>query len=156
VATISRNTLRGFGKRTRKNLAFVASRAETGDDVHPVTQLLLSLLGLVVFPREALKYMDPHPLKRYSLHKLTTDGWPSWHYQIGKAHTLAQLTDKLRNSIAHRGVFFSSDSRILSEVDVTFWNRRSDNTINWCASINAAGLRDYVERFSALIDEIVD
>ena len=79
-----RNTLAGIGDRVHKNLAFIASARVGGADVHEVTQLLLSLLGLIVFPvQDRLK--NKGALKHVALSDLTTLGWPSWHFTIGKS-----------------------------------------------------------------------
>lgn len=48
----SRNDSRGFADRTRKNLLFIEQAYESGNDVHVVTQIVTSSLGLIVFPWE--------------------------------------------------------------------------------------------------------
>jgi len=48
---IDRNTISGFAERTWKNYFFIERmRTQFGTDVHIVTQLVISLLGLIVFP----------------------------------------------------------------------------------------------------------
>jgi len=46
---VSRNHALTFAQRTRENLLHIERAAKAGDDVHVVTQLAISLLGLVVF-----------------------------------------------------------------------------------------------------------
>ena len=50
----SRNETEGFAIRTKKNMDFIVAAHDSGEDVHVVTQLVLSLLGMVVFPFERL------------------------------------------------------------------------------------------------------
>jgi hypothetical protein len=50
----TRNEALEFARRTRRNLEFIEMAKETGEHVHVVTQLTISLLGLVVFPKERL------------------------------------------------------------------------------------------------------
>ena len=45
-----RGTSEGFAQRTRKNLLYIEEASRSGADVHAVTQIVNSLLGLVVFP----------------------------------------------------------------------------------------------------------
>jgi hypothetical protein len=58
---IDRNTISGFARRVRKNLDFMISARAADADIHIVTHLTCSLLGLVVFPYEHFKrsgYLD--------------------------------------------------------------------------------------------------
>ena len=50
-----RNTVWGFSARTLKNLAYLDAARDEGADVHVVTQLVTSLLGLIVFPYQEIK-----------------------------------------------------------------------------------------------------
>lgn len=72
---LRRNTTEGFARRIRKNLEFIISERRRGADVHEVTQLTTSLLGLIVFPWEshALGIMNS-----WRLSELESKGWPSW------------------------------------------------------------------------------
>ena len=51
MITVSRNDALGFAARTKQNLLMIEKAFEAGEDVHVVTQLVVSLLGLVVYPR---------------------------------------------------------------------------------------------------------
>jgi hypothetical protein len=56
VDYIERNTVWGFNERVRRNFNVVNSAWENGSsDAHVVTQLILSLLGLIVFPCAEVK-----------------------------------------------------------------------------------------------------
>jgi hypothetical protein len=51
----SRNAVSGFSERVRKNLLYLNLAKKSGADVHVVTQLITSLLGLIVYPYEEIK-----------------------------------------------------------------------------------------------------
>src|SRR5690349_21382367 len=101
-----RNTLLGLATRVQKNFAFIAESHKSGADVHVVTQLLLSLLGLVVFPVEAIKELKARVLQS-TLAELEAEGWPHWKFTIGSSRDLNDFTRRLRNSTSHRRITFS-------------------------------------------------
>jgi hypothetical protein len=74
----SRNDAFGFAQRTRKNLAYIEKTFAEGADVHVVTQLVVSLLGLVVFPTERNVVRR---LKTLNLSELESLGWPRWEFE---------------------------------------------------------------------------
>ncbi len=71
----TRNDTLEFARRTRQNLEYIQRAYDKGEDVHPVTQLTVSLLGLVVFLKE--KNFVNH-IKKRTIEELTKDGWPKW------------------------------------------------------------------------------
>src|SRR5260221_3584313 len=73
---VERNTVWGFNERALKNLKFVNSAWDSGStEVHVVTQLITSLLGLIVFPYEEIKERgDPLFRAINSLIYIPTDG----------------------------------------------------------------------------------
>lgn len=85
-----RNTLMGMAARVHKNLAFISESRKKGADVHVVTQLLLSLLGLIVFPVETIKENKSDVLQS-TLRDLEEAGWPHWTFTIG------QITEPVRS-----------------------------------------------------------
>ncbi len=82
----SRTTTEGFALRTRKNLDFIKNaREQRCEDVHIVTQLVTSLLGLVVWPRE--RYDDSNNIWKIHINDLVRQGWPEWDITPGKSNT---------------------------------------------------------------------
>jgi hypothetical protein len=69
----SRNDALGFAARTRKNLEYIDNAANTGEDVHVLTQLINSLLGLVVFLHE--RKLSSR-FEKMLLADLDGEGWP--------------------------------------------------------------------------------
>jgi hypothetical protein len=73
MALTARNQISGFAAKTRKNVDFIISSRANGADVHEVTQLMLSLLGLIVFPKE--KGLDER-VESAKINTLAEQGWP--------------------------------------------------------------------------------
>src|SRR5260370_38539658 len=84
----SRNDPLGFATRTRQNLEGIERARASGVDVHVVTQLMLSLLGLIVFPEEDHCY---EPIAPWRLDELEQSGWPKWNILLGASNTLSDL-----------------------------------------------------------------
>jgi len=142
-----------FAARTRKNLDFIEAAALRGEDVHRVIQITVSLLGLVVIPRE--KLLLPH-LKDMTMASMAAEGWPTWQICLGEAETktLHDLVRHLRNAAAHGRLDFTSDCRDPAEVDIIAEDMPyGSSEPNWRAHIRADQLRDFCYKFLDLIDD---
>ena len=107
-----------IARRTEKNLGFIKAEFDRmGEDspVHVVTQLVNSLLGMVILPRE--QYLELLN-EETDLGQLVSEGWPEWNVTKGKADTLGQLARHIRNATAHGRLTFSSDSRYLHVMEL--------------------------------------
>jgi HEPN pEK499 p136 len=96
----TRNEALEFARRTRRNLEFIEKAKKTGEPVHVVTQLTISLLGLVVFPKEKL-LLDQAKAK--TLAEMRVEGWPDWTITIdddpkNPTKTLHDLLRHVRNA----------------------------------------------------------
>ncbi|RMH35777.1 MAG: hypothetical protein D6690_08185 [Nitrospirae bacterium] len=142
------NTTKGFAERVPKNLQFIIDQRREGADVHEVTQLVMSLLGLIVFPYEVGALQK---IKNKDLGKLTNQGWPQWENlqdERNDTKTLGDLTRHLRNAVSHRRLQFSSDDRALNEVEIEFWDGPSKNKTNWRAKIKGDNLKKFCDKFA--------
>ena len=149
MSSDGRNTLSGIAGRVHKNLDFITAARNTGADVHVVTQLLLSLLGLIVFPVQALREQNPKGLKSELLADLETRGWPRWTFSNGGSSNLRDLLFHVRNAVSHHRLNFSSDSRNIEDVEITFRDRSIKATQDhWEAHIPAKDLQRFVELLS--------
>lgn len=147
-----RNTLTGIAARVHKNLVFITFARNMGADVHVVTQLLISLLGLIVFPVQALREYDPKSLTTVLLSDLEAQGWPEWMFTINQSRDLDNLLMHLRNAVSHHRIFFSSDSRNIEDVEITFRDRKNPKgPDNWQAHIPAKDFRLFVELLSEFL-----
>jgi len=150
----TRNNAIEFAKRTRMNLEYIESASRRGEDVHVVTQLANSLLGLIVFPweKEFVKY-----IRELKLDELEKDGWPRIEVTIGHCQTLHDLVRHLRNAVAHGHLEFSSDSRDASTVTITAedYRKKNGSPANWRARIGAKSLGEFCERFMDLLEDTI-
>ena len=153
----------GIAQRTRKNLEYIKSQVDSGnEDVHVVTQLVNSLLGLIVVPQERELAGCTQKLK---LQELKEKGWPEWVITKGKAktQTLGGLIYHIRNATAHGRFIFSGqpDSPNLSEVTLTVKDGPPPKEgkpwkATWRASIGGEALYGFCMLFSAHIEETVE
>jgi hypothetical protein len=153
LARANRNDALEFANRTFKNLRYLEAAHDRGEDVHIVTQLANSLLGLVVFPWE--RNFVSH-IESLTLAELSDRGWPKWKISLSTCSTLGELTRHVRNAVAHGRITYWSDSRSDMRVALTITDCRSKNSAPyWRASIQAAGLRQFCEKFIELIDNTI-
>lgn len=149
----SRNDAQGFAERTRKNLQAIEKASARDEDVHVVTQLVTSLLGLIVFLWEK-HFVDS--VEQLSLNALIQQGWPKWEIFSGSCETLGQLVRHLRNAVAHGHMRFSSESRIMDDVEIEVEDYKPQAKVShWAARIRATELRDFCLRFIDLLDQTI-
>ena len=151
-----------FARRTQKNLEFVeqyvaAHASEPDVELYEVTQLINSLLGLLVFPQQSF-YSKIPPI---SLDDLRAAGWPEIKMagQL-RNNDLLGLLSYLRNAVTHCNIEFETrDGRVCG---VRLWNvpfefSRCNREIqfseaDWKASLSIEDLRKMVYRFIALLE----
>lgn len=150
-----RNGTSVFAARAQKNLDFIVASAIEGNDVHPVTQAVSALLGIVLFPWERSAF---DIVKKQKLLMLFAGGWPAWNMNgARRVIELGDLIELLRNAIAHGHVEFDSDSRNPSEATLTFTNipKRSREP-DWSANIKGDQLIEFCRCFlRAIHDQVV-
>ena len=143
----SRNDSLGFADRTKKNLLYIEQAKSRHQDVHIVTQIVNSSLGLIVFPWEG---KADKAIRAKLLADLYKSGWPVWD-EAPPSKGLGQLIHGLRNGIAHGNVRFSSDDRAASEVVVVFGSKNGD----WHATISAENLKSFCLKFIEFIENTI-
>ena len=150
VISRDRNGTAIFAERSQRNLDYITICATNDHDVHPVTQAVLSLLGIVVFPWETSAF---DIVKTRKLPVLTANGWPHWEmYGPKRVIDLRDLVHVLRNAIAHGKIEFDSDSRDPSAVTITFSNLpEGTSEPNWIGRITGNQLIEFCRCFSSAI-----
>ena len=147
-----------FARRTRRNLAFVENaKKDPSVQVHVVTQLTVSLLGLVVFPKEKLLIGQSEALTLAEMH---AEGWPNWTITLDDPKrptgTLADILKHLRNAIAHGRLTFTSDSEDLEDVAIIVEDKKkNDPEPYWRAQIDGRDLRSFCFYLLDFIDGTV-
>jgi hypothetical protein len=147
-----RNRVAKFARRTWKNFEHIESALKNQADVHVITQLANSMLGLVIFPWEKRIQAE---LANQTLAELTARGWPALKMEGAKCRTLGELVRRLRNGFAHREIWFTSDSRHIEDVSIHIENHWK-NERTWSMDITAKDLRVFCANFVQLLEEVDD
>jgi hypothetical protein len=147
-----RNGTEMFALRTQKNLEHIKNSAMNNEDVHPVTQAILGLLGIVVFPWETSAF---DIVKKRKLHCLSTTGWPKWKMSGDRrVIELGELIYVLRNAVAHGNIEFDSDSRRPVDVTISFTNiPKGKKKSDWVGTITGDQLIEFCRCFSSAIQD---
>lgn len=145
----NRNAPTGLVERAMKNLEAIERLASAGGDVHVVTQLVMSLLALIVFPKERTDKSAFRRALDLPLEELERRGWPTWTHISGEPIKLWELLEHLRHAISHGKVRFSSEARQYEAVRLTFTNRY--NGTNWEGEIQARELRKFCDCLYGLL-----
>ncbi len=156
--------VRDFALRTRKNLEAIEALQSLDAGVFEVTQLINSMLGLLVFPQQ--EYVESIP--KTPLEELRRDGWPIPRVtgEFQQVTDLNQLVRYLRNAVAHFNIVFIGDGENNIKV-LRVWNmapvrnengkmlRGQDGKIveekNWEAELTVHQLRGIATRFIDLL-----
>lgn len=151
VDFVGRNTVWGIRERVAKNLEFLHSAREANQNaqVHIVTELITSPLGLIVFPYQEIVESGYTSFKNVDLDDLVPGDSSIWYFTIGSSKNLHDHIRHLRNALSHRRIYFSSDSRKLKEVEIRFHDRQNAKAnVDWEVTVAADDLKEFVLRFS--------
>ena len=147
--------LSDFANRTRQNLQLIREIRETQPEreAYEVTQLVNSMLGLLVFPKE--HYLDEIPNK--TLDELKNEGWPIPEVRHGltEAKDLKDFLRLMRNAIAHFNVEFAQNEK--GEITgLKAWNEKKIDkrkVKNWQVELTLEQMENIALRFIDLITE---
>ena len=156
----SRSTVSGFAKRTLTNLLFVASTPEK-KQVHIVTQIITSMLGLLIFVHE---HLEKHSNTKGDFYNPPHDfpDWSKWQFdpQMSKSvvtnGNFCKLLKHLRNAVSHYRIEFSpsehSDSRDPEQVTIHFRDCPPNKPVDWHVSVNGKDLLDFLVELAKRIE----
>jgi hypothetical protein len=143
-----------FASRTKKNLAFIEDNLNKPDvEVYEVTQLVNSLLGLLVFPQQ--EFFEKIP--EIPMRDLEAQGWPRIH-TVPQYKSLGDLKTFLRyfrNGISHFNIKFSADDDN-NITGLQIWNHKGgkkQNPKNWEIELSLNDLKIITEKFLELIEK---
>lgn len=150
----AKRVVQDFADRTKRNLRFIEiTKKEKRGRVHEITQLINSLLGLVVFPQQ--EFFERIPA--IPMDELVSKGWPRPKITFGASgcKDLRQLMRLLRTGIAHFNLRFlaDEDNQI---VGLVIWNVNKGGLKTWEAEIGIEDLRRLTFRFLELLNSIED
>ena len=147
----SRSLSTGLAQRTLKNLAFIQGGHARGEDVHIVTQMVNSLLGLFLFPVEkedqffgsfsSVKLSDPPDFAAVHNKVHEFPMLPSLQCSMfGNCRNLRRFIRRLRNAIAHRHFEIYGESHDLSAVMIRLYDHENAAPIDWDITVSAEDL----------------
>lgn len=152
--------IRDFAIRTRQNLEFIEMHQGRGESVFEVTQLVNSMLGLLVFPQQ--RYYSRIPTT--PLAELVSQGWPDIKPTqrvidsefFRDCRTLRDLVRYLRNAISHFNLEFIPDHTDGSVRGLRLWNidtKNPQHPITWETELSITDLRLISLRFIELLEK---
>lgn len=140
-----------FAKRTEANLRTIRRIASQGGAMpaFEVTQLVNSMLGLLVFPQQ--RYLARIP--ETPIADLANNGWPipSVVGDYPQVPNLRQLVRMLRNAVTHCNLEF--EPGVDNEIEaLTVWNTEPrTGKVTWKARLAVADLDAITTKFVALL-----
>ncbi|MCO5199447.1 MAG: HEPN family nuclease [Anaerolineae bacterium] len=152
----NKEIVQDFAQRTLQNLEFIEQKVKDDPDaeLYEVTQLINSLLGLVVFPQQHFYEKVPET----PLEKLAECGWPDVKTLAGDppvAH-LKELTRYMRNAIAHFNIQFTADENPPHEITgVKLWNSNRNGDF-WQVQLPIKAVRQIAIGFVDLLRGDID
>ena len=138
-----------FIARTERNLKIIEDLAIQGEEVYEVTQLINSLLGLLVFPKE--RWLSKVPA--IDRNKLEMDGWPLPEEEISQFGNLQDLLKKMRNAVAHFDIELILGKDEIVGIQFKDSNSRGQETRNltWSGKFRVDSLRKFLYK---LLDQL--
>ena len=127
-----------FIARTQKNLIAIECLKEKGVEVYEVTQLLNSMLGLLIFPKERRLYEKIQPK---SWDTMVEEGWPLPSEDYSHVSDLEELIRHMRNAVAHCKFNLTTDHDEISSIEFR------DIPSLWTGVYDVASLRKFVYMF---------
>lgn len=142
-----------FAERTMKHLEFIESHKQTQKtDINEVTQLVNSLLGLIVFPKERFS----NRLPKTPLADLINEGWPNLNFTLDLTNckTLPHLIEHLRHGVSHSNIRFLGNEQN-GIVGIVLWNCDPKTKKKlWEVRMSTGDLREFVRKFNDLLQVI--
>ena len=157
-----------IARRTRKNLEYIYKKKATNEDVEEFTQLLNSMLGMVIGLREdyfkgsRVSWEEVENLEllhgRNNLKHITGKKATIESPNLQEVNTFSQLITRLRNAFAHNCFELMMDNNSNQITGATVWNVPSGQDNNsknrvWEADISEHDLKslaylivEYIEK----------
>ena len=147
------NVYYDFIYRTEENLRTIQGLAKSDNSkAFEVTQLINSLLGLIVLPKEKELIRGSDTLQR-----LEKDGWilPRRTGGNAKVSTLLQLVRQMRHGIAHWNIQFHSKNKAIVEIQIeNRWKKmrkgKQEEVFEWGGAFTVDALHNFVIRLADL------
>ncbi|HAF48226.1 MAG TPA: hypothetical protein DCL08_03165 [Anaerolineaceae bacterium] len=130
--------------RTLNNLRAVEKLSQEDKSVYEVTQLINSLLGLLVYPNERLK-----KIPEITWETMIKEGWPLPLGENAQVSGLKQLIKYMRHAVAHFNIEFITEENEI--VGIRFKNYSSSDEYRekplWIGEYGLEPLKKFVDMF---------
>jgi len=142
--------VKDFIDRTEHNLKIIEAMKRDGDEVFEITQLINSLLGLLILPQQ--NFFDNIPTD--SIEEARNQGWkiPDPLDGFNQANNLRDYLRYLRNGIAHFNIEFISNNEEISGIQI--WNQPQKSAINWRINLKVDEIKSITNKIKELVNEL--
>ncbi|TIH13502.1 hypothetical protein D0S45_14405 [Marinifilum sp. JC120] len=130
--------VRVFSERTFANLEYIEKAKQNGDSVYEATQLINSLLGLIIFPKEHTDSIIPNkPLDELK-------NWPLFD----DCEDLNDFIRLFRNAIAHCNIQLLGNDKIEG---IRFENKNRQGITTWEQNFSLDEIRSIANKLYDLM-----
>ena len=132
-----------FIARTQKNLIAIECLKDISCKVYEVTQLLNSMLGLLIFPKERRLY-EKIQNKRWDM--MVKEEWPLPSEDYSHVSDLKQLITNMRNAVAHCNFEIITENDEISSIEFRNFSPRDIHRKYplWKGVYDVASLRTFI------------
>ena len=140
-----------FISRTEKNLRAIEKLSQEGESVYEVTQLINSLLGLLVYPRE--RFFETIP--DITQETMINEGWPLPSGENAQVSGLKELIRYMRNAVAHFNIEFITDKNEIEGIRFKNYDFRDEGRKKplWIGVYKLEPLKKFVNMFLARLSK---
>lgn len=140
-----------FISRTEKNLRAIEKLSREGESVYEVTQLINSLLGLLVYPKE--NFFEEIP--EITRETMIKQGWPLPDEEISQIQNLRELVKNMRNAVAHINIEFSANKNEIEGIRFKKYAIHDKDRENprWIGVYKLEPLKKFVNMFLARLSK---
>ena len=140
-----------FISRTEKNLRAIEKLSQKGESVYEVTQLINSLLGLLVYPKE--NFFEEIP--EITRETMIKQGWPLPDEEISQIQNLRELVKNMRNAVAHINIEFTTEKNEIEGIRFENYGTRDEGRKKplWIGVYRLEHLKKFVNMFLARISK---
>ncbi|GEM_PF-922985 len=150
---MEQNGLGDFILRTRRNLEKIERADEPDSDKYEVTQLINSLLGIVVFSKEDPK-IDVPPV---GPEQLLADGWPHGLVRSadGREHNLQEIVGFMRHAVAHYRIQLEPEENMIAGIRM-YNDPPGKDAPRWSVTLKISELRLAVDKIAIEMLRLID
>ena len=147
-----KNLVKDFAERTEHNLNVIEEiNAIEKQAAYEVTQLINSLLGLLILPQQ--KFFDSIP--KDSIEKARKDGWnipEPLDDKLQQVDDLSVFLRYLRNGVSHFNIKFLSSDEQISGIEI--WNiLPHSKSINWKIKLDIHEIKSITTKIKGLVND---